>query len=936
MDENTRRQTTWIVIAAVALSLFIYAGGRRGELNRLRGEIAFGSPQQRVNAVKQLVDSQKLAEGLADQPRWVQDNAVEAIPYIGTEKAIFQLMTCWTVVDAPVQPRITATVSQFGPLAIPPLVEALTDKDAKVRAGAPAVLTAIGEPVIPYLLPIMGAWDDYIRTGVATVFGGVGEPVSEDLVKIIERGKPAPDQEAAEYNRERECAVTSLLNMKLVAIPALTGKLLVSESPEVRGQAATMIGTIGAGVKPEEAPECLPPLTKAIADSNWGVRRKAAAALGSMGQFALIGNTGTVLMQRLKDPRMEVRAAAAEALGKIETAPIRETAAKTVQKLMEDAAAKAAEEAAAAAPPPAAGAAPAAAGAAPAAAAAPAKPVIVGPDPKTYKLAEALQAANVMAGMLINAPSGASRDISVALVRIGAPAIAPLQPALASGNAEVRLLATQTIAEIGGPGSIGYLAKALRDSSSSDVRQVASDALRNAAPESLQGAAGSVIPALAAALTDPEWQVYYAARDAMAKIGAPAVPSLVSALNNPNTRVGHMAETALTRIGAPAVPQLVQALVGGNAQVRNWASIALGEISEPSVEPLQKVIGNAATSAPARAAAAAALGGTGMPAALAPLQKAAGAPEPEVRIAALRALVKLGSPDGTKYLVAGLSDPVVPVRDVAMDLLKNWRMDPVDKLLQEVQSSGTPDAKHRAAIASVFAQSSVTNQLLQEVSTAAPQQPGAAVAATASPQPVLVEAALDATSPANVRRDAIVALGYVGDQQAITQLQSLLKPGEPMALPSAKAIAMVAVRQAAAIKENVTDKMGATGKMLIGLVKDGSKPDLQLAAATALSNMQDLPVDELINSLATADDATKAWSAAILAAIGKPATDKVLRIRGSSKDITQKQWLASTLKIIGDAMALQLMKHLADNEKPQDAQVQTIQQRLDQIRKAQG
>lgn len=929
MDENTRRQTTWIVIAAVALSLFIYAGGRRGELNSLRSEIAFGAPRQRVEAVRRLVDSQKLAEGVADQPRWVQDNVVEAIPYIGTEKAIFQLMTCWTVVDAPVQPRITATISQFGPLAIPPLVEAMTDKDGKVRAGAPTVLTAIGEPVIPYLLPLMGAWDDYIRTGVATVFGGVAEPVTGDLVKIIERGEPAPDQEAAEYNRERECAVTSLLNMKLKAIPAITGELLVSKSAEVRGQAATMVGTIGGGVKPDEAPECVPPLLKAMADQNWGVRRKAAAALGSMGQFALINNTGAALMQRLKDPRVEVRAAAAEALGKIETPPIRETAAKTVQKLMEDAAAKAAEEAAAAAPTP-------AAGAAPAAAPAPAKPVVVGPDPKTYKLAEAQQAANIMAGMLINAPSGASRDISVALIRIGAPAIAPLQPALASGNAEVRLLATQTIAEIGGPGSIGYLAKALRDSSSSDVRQVASDALRNAAPESLQAAAGSVIPALAAALTDPEWQVYYAARDAMAKIGAPAVPSLVNALNNPNTRVGHMAETALTRIGAPAVPYLVQALVGGTPQVRNWASIALGEISEPSVAPLEKVIANPATPAPARAAAAAALGGTGMPAALASLQKAAGAPEPVVRIAALRALVKLDSPDGTKYLVAGLSDPIVPVRDVAMDLLKNWRMDPVDKLLKEVESSGTADARHRAAIAQVFAQSSVTNQLLQEVSTATAEQPGAAVAAGAGPQPLLVEAALDNTSPANVRRDAIIALGYVGDKQAITQLQGLLNPGNSMALPAAKAIAMVAVRQAAEIKEHVADKMGATGKMLIDLTKDASKPDLQLAAATALSNMQDLPVDELINSLSTADDATRAWSAAILAAIGKPATDKVLRIRGSSKDLTQKQWLASTLEIIGDAMALQLMKHLADNEKPQDAQVRAIQQRLDMIRKAQG
>ncbi|MGE5530899.1 MAG: HEAT repeat domain-containing protein, partial [Bacteroidota bacterium] len=534
MDENTRRQITWIVVIAGALSLAILTGGRRGELGRLRSELAMGAPAQRIAAAQRLVETQKLAEALTSQPRWVQDNAVSAVGFIGTEKAIFQLMTCWTVVDAPVQPRIQATVARFGPLAIPPLVEALTDKDAKVRAGAPGVLTAIGAPTIPYLLPLMGAWDDYVRVGVATVFGGVGKPVCEDLVKIVERAEPLPNQDPAEFNREKDCATTSLLNMKINALDALTGKLLVSTDPEVRGQAATMLGTIGAGLKPEEAPQVIPPLVKTTTDANWAVRRKAAAALGALGQFALIGDVAPVLMQKLADPRKEVRAAAAESLGKIESPAIRETASATVEAMK-----KAAADAAAAA------------AGLPAPAAAPAAAPVAAPDPKLYRLGEAQQVAAKMGGMLIANQSGASRELSVALVRLGAISIPPLQNALKSGDSSVRLLATQTIAEIGGPGSIGYLATALRDQSSGDVREVASDALRNAAPEALQGAAGSVIPSLAAALTDKDWQVYYAARDALAKIGGPAVPSLVSALNNPDTRVGHMAEMALTRIGAP-------------------------------------------------------------------------------------------------------------------------------------------------------------------------------------------------------------------------------------------------------------------------------------------------------------------------------------------------------------------------------------------------
>ncbi|MEI6502511.1 MAG: HEAT repeat domain-containing protein, partial [Armatimonadota bacterium] len=440
MDESTRRQVTWLVIGAAVLSLVVLTGGRRGELARLRVELAVGTPAQRIAAVQRLVETQKLAEAVADQPRWVQDNAVNAIGFIGTEKALFQLMTCWTVVDAPVQPRIQSTVARFGALAIPPLVEALTDKDGKVRAGAPGVLTAIGEPTIPYLLPLMGAWDDYIRVGVATVFGGVGKPVTGDLVKILKQTQPLETQDPAEFNRRKDCAVTSLSNMKINALEAITGDLLTYKDPEVRGQAATMLGAIGALLTPVEAPQAVAPLVKVSADGNWAVRRKAAAALGAMGQFALIGNVAPTLMQRLDDPRSEVRAAAAEALGQIEAPGIRETAAGTVAKLLATpppapvVAPAPAKPAAPAAQPVAA---PVAAKPAPAVTPAPVAVAVTPPaaaviDPKTYKLSEAQAAASKMGAMLIANSSGASRELSVALIRIGAPGVAPLQPALNS------------------------------------------------------------------------------------------------------------------------------------------------------------------------------------------------------------------------------------------------------------------------------------------------------------------------------------------------------------------------------------------------------------------------------------------------------------------------------------------------------------------------
>ena len=140
-----------------------------------------------------------------------------------------------------------------------------------MRAGAPGVLTAIGEPAIPYLLPLMGAWDDYIRVGVATVFGGVGKPVTGAMVKILKQTQPLETQDPAEFNRRKDCAVTSMLNMKINALEALKGDLLTYQDPEVRGQAATMIGSIGALLTPVEAPQAVAPLVKASADELWAL-----------------------------------------------------------------------------------------------------------------------------------------------------------------------------------------------------------------------------------------------------------------------------------------------------------------------------------------------------------------------------------------------------------------------------------------------------------------------------------------------------------------------------------------------------------------------------------------------------------------------------------------------------------------------------------------
>jgi HEAT repeat protein len=897
VDEQTRRQITWIVLAGAAAALMVMAAGRRGEVSRLRTELIYGSPEVRQAAAERLVETQKLAEAVADQPRWLQDNVVDAVTELGTEKALFQVMSIWTVIDSPVQPRLTAAVARFGPLAIPPMVEALVDKDAKIRAGAPGVLTAIGEPVVPYLLPLMDAWDDYIRTGVATVFGGIAEPVTGEMVKVILTPPPSGDQQGedtAKYLRRKECATSSLTTMAVKGLDAIIGQLLPASDPEVRGLAAALLGTIGAALKPEQQPQAIIPLLQRMAgDPSWAVRRKAATALGGMGAVAVLKGAGPALTARLKDERPEVRAAAAEALGKVAAAGAGAAGMKAAAKAL----------------------------------------VSSEPAAETLGRTVATQAANVLAALLTANTSGANREISAALVRIGPASVGPLQPGLASASGDVRLWAASTIAQIGGPAAVVPLARALADPAHANVRKVAAEALRNQPAEALNAAAAAALPSLSKALQDPDSQVYYAARDALAKMGQPAVPVLVQSLASSSSRVGYMAEMALARIGAPAVSGLVSALRSSNPTVVNWASIALGDIAEPSVQPLSTVLRDGSAATATRAAAARALGDTGMAGALQPLLNSAKDKEPAVRVAALNGLGELGDPGATATLVAGLGDADVRVRQVATGLLKNWRMGEVQDALKKTLGEGALDAQRRAAVVLVFQNSSVTNQLLREIAVGTGQ---VQVADAGSLLDVLHKTALDPSALPDLRRDAILSIGFAGDEASIGQIEPLLAPGDAMALPAAKAVAQISARLVGGKEGDQRQQLGEGATRLVDLVMQGTDPELQLAAATGLATMEDIPVKVLVDQLAQGTDEQRAWAGGILAAIGKPATELLMRVRGATKDAVQKTWCAATLTVIGDSMALQIMKHLPQAEQPLPAQVGAITARVEQIRQGQS
>lgn len=880
VDEQTRRQITWVIIIGAIMCVVLTASYRRAEIDRLTGLIADGTSQQRIEAVRILVAKQKLQEALEDQPRWVQDNAIAAIPLIGTHDAYYEMLTCHAMLDAPVQGRDQTALTLLQRRGVEIFIEAIQDKDATTRGTAKSPLTNIGlaieededaedNPVIDACMDLIDAWDGYVRDMVRDVLAGIHtETVTDRLIPVMQLAEPDQkilpdgkirDRTTQEFMRAKATAEATLVAMKIPAIQPIIDDLLTFKDADVRGNACRVLGTIAnqtnKNILPADAVAVVEPLLDRLNnDKHWAVQRRAATALGLLSTVATDNGVVQPLISHLSG-QDEVKAASVEALGRIGD----------------------------------------------------------------------LNAVEPLVNTLLGNRRGATRELRIALTALGAirdedenvsdeEVIPSIGRALGSAEPEVRLIATQAIAQIGGDHAVVPLGTMLQDENLA-IRRVSSDALRAIADE-------RVLVQVSAALNDSDWQVYHAARDALASVGPPAIPVLIAALGSENPRVASMAQQALLRIGtedaAPALRALQAALSDPSSGRAHWAAIAMGDIGYSAVDYAVAVLENRSSPVSARAQAALALGRTNAGEAVKPLAEALRKQEPPVKIEAVKALSRLADERATPALVAALKSKSPQVRDVAMDVLSDWRLGDVRKQLKKLSDTGDEDSRRRATIVLAELTSIAAHQLLDQVAQvgeASAHQETVNVA-------TLQEAALDAGESDKVRLRAIRALGYAGEQATLSTLIKLLKPGSKYAAyagPAALATARIGRRFAAKKEPGSRVEMGEAAKTLIDLMLATKDDDLRAKAAAGLSLMGDQPVWTLIEQLETVDDELKLWIIATLGAIGKPATNPVLETRGNSKDIQRRVWVVSALPLIGDQQAMELVKNLPEEERPDEA-----------------
>jgi HEAT repeat protein len=174
------------------------------------------------------------------------------------------------------------------PRAVPPLIAALRDPDRHVRDGAEGALVALGPAALDGLSASLQDRGEASRPAVARILGKITDVRGMDPLKgVLGEANPALAREAR----------AALLKVLPVA--------LKDSRTEVRLKAAGWLQDL-----PD--PVAVEPLVEALRDPDVNVRRRAATALGRIGQPA-----GRALLGLMRDPDPQLRRTAVEQLGRI-------------------------------------------------------------------------------------------------------------------------------------------------------------------------------------------------------------------------------------------------------------------------------------------------------------------------------------------------------------------------------------------------------------------------------------------------------------------------------------------------------------------------------------------------------------------------------------------------------------------------------------------
>jgi HEAT repeat protein len=399
------------------------------------------------------------------------------------------------------------------PPSVDKLIERLASRDLATRREAGFQLSHLGagaKPALPALLKALDDDDKQVWSYAVAAIANLGPDAREAIPVLLDRldGRKARGRRERDFRQGIMRTAYALSRIGPVAVPPLI-KALAESDTTLRAGAARALGGMGPAAR-----EAVPALIQNLGDSQDPARDEAIQAIALIGPAA-----GSALVAALQDSEARRRAGAAGALAQIDP-PFRDGA-----RAIEQAAAKE-------------------------------------------------QDASVRAALFpALARSGVVPERCVALIL---PAVTDENDALrhAALNA---LLATPALRSAAVP----KLAVLLKDANPG-VRERAARSLGRVGPGAV-----AALPALLDAARAADGAPAYA--EALAEIGPQAVPPLLDILQKKKSAESKWALRALHGFGPPAVPVLAEALKSNSPEVRAAAAGALGDMgheAEAAATPL--------------------------------------------------------------------------------------------------------------------------------------------------------------------------------------------------------------------------------------------------------------------------------------------------------------------------------------------------------------
>jgi len=582
---------------------------------------------------------------LKDPSPAVRQQALEQLHSLHSRRAIAPVIACLQDPDPAVRAAAVATVTEWKePQAVEPLGRCLQDPDPAVRLAAAQALPAFHDPrTVPPLIQALTADDADLRAAAAAALGQIGDARAVEPLLAAAQAK-APETAtaalaalgalhdpralpaaigalAAKDDSVGAQAVETIAKIGAPAVEPLLARLQ-DPKPRVRARAAEVLGRIGDAravgplvdllkqAQPEEPAaneENAPAAPKPDTDENAApaaeetpdVRHAAAAALGKLGAPAV-----DPLLACLVENDTEVCGRAVDALGQIGDARAVEPLVNLLVKLTSSETVNGVnvrESLVAALPklgPPAIAA--------------------LVPHLQDDDLTTRQSVADVLAELKYVPAEDADKAAFWVLrkswddlVKLGAPAVAPLIDALKLDDIDTQNGAAETLGKLGDRRAVAPLIALLQNGS----QEVTANA---AAALGLIGDPDALEPLMKAAAAAPTDDTRAAAAEALGHLGdARAVPTLVALLKEPNAslrqtgaqalgKLNYAPEAAadqatllvalqswddLVKLGPPAFDALAAVLADPNTDVRRGVIGALGKLGDArAVAPLSAAL----------------------------------------------------------------------------------------------------------------------------------------------------------------------------------------------------------------------------------------------------------------------------------------------------------------------------------------------------------